>query len=78
MAAWEARAVASTSGCTNPFTGKGAALDGEDASSKSGFGLADFCNRKGNNVNLINWCPSVLSKNINIINLIEVVSLDKI
>jgi hypothetical protein len=37
-AAWEARAVASTSGCTNPFTDEGAALDDEDESNSSGSG----------------------------------------
>jgi hypothetical protein len=37
-AAWEARTAASTSGCTNHFFGKGAALDNTDASSISGSG----------------------------------------
>jgi hypothetical protein len=32
-ATWEARAVASTSSCTNHFAGEGAALDNIDASS---------------------------------------------
>jgi hypothetical protein len=37
----EARAVASTSGCTNPFIGEGATLDGEDVSSSSGSGSSE-------------------------------------
>jgi hypothetical protein len=31
----------------------------------------DFYNRKGNHVNFINWCLSVLRQNINIINFLK-------
>jgi hypothetical protein len=37
-AAWEARTLASMSGYTNHFVGKGAALDNTDASNSSGSG----------------------------------------
>jgi hypothetical protein len=40
-AAWEAWAVVSTSGCTNPFTEEGAMLDCEYTSSSSRFGSGE-------------------------------------